>query len=48
MTSQGTASGRSTRAIKRRDIYQAHLAFCEMGAPSLLAALARCPSSGYL
>ena len=36
MTSQGTASGRFTRAIQRRDLFQAELALREMRDPSLL------------
>ena len=39
MTSHGTAHGRFTRAIQRRDLFQAELALREMGAPSLLVAL---------
>ncbi len=39
MTSQGTASGRFTRALKQRNLFQAELALREMGAPSLLVAL---------
>ena len=39
MTSQGTAHGRFTRAIERRNLFQAELALREMGAPSLLVAL---------
>ncbi len=38
MTSQGTASGRFTRAIQRRDLFQAELSLREMGTPSLLVA----------
>ena len=39
MTSQGTASGRFTRAIKQRNLFQAELALREMGTPWLLVAL---------
>ena len=39
MTSQGTASGRFTRAIQRRNLFQAELALREMRDPSLLVAL---------
>jgi hypothetical protein len=39
MTSQGTASGRFTRAIQRRNLFQGELALREMGTPSLLVAL---------
>jgi hypothetical protein len=39
MTSQGSASGRFTRAIKQRNLFQAELALREMGTPSLLVAL---------
>ena len=39
MTSQGTASGRFTRAIQRRNLFQAELALREMRTPSLLVAL---------
>ena len=39
MTSQGTAHGRFTRAIERRNLFQAELALREMGSPSLLVAL---------
>ncbi|MGZ4315923.1 MAG: hypothetical protein ACXVRS_08805 [Gaiellaceae bacterium] len=39
MTSQGTASGRFTRAIQRRNLFLAELALREMGTPSLLVAL---------
>ena len=39
MTSQGTAHGRFTRAIQRRNLFQAELALREMGTPSLLVAL---------
>jgi hypothetical protein len=39
MTSQGTAHGRFTRAIARRNLFQAELALREMGTPSLLVAL---------
>jgi hypothetical protein len=40
MTSQGSARGRFTRAIQRRNLFQAELAMREMGTPSLLDALA--------
>jgi hypothetical protein len=36
MTSQGTANGRFTRAIQRRNLFQAELALWEMRDPSLL------------
>jgi hypothetical protein len=36
MTSQGTAHGRFTRAIQRRNLFQAELALREMRDPSLL------------
>jgi hypothetical protein len=36
MTSQGTASGRFTRAIQQRNLFQAELAIREMRDPSLL------------
>ena len=36
MTSQGTASGRFTRALKTRNLFQAELALREMRDPSLL------------
>ena len=39
MTSEGTASGRFTRAIKQRNLFDAEIALREMGAPSLLLAL---------
>ena len=39
MTSQGSASGRFTRAIQQRSLFQAELALREMGTPSLLDAL---------
>jgi len=39
MTSQGSAHGRFTRAIQRRNLFQAELALREMGTPSLLVAL---------
>jgi hypothetical protein len=39
MTSQGSAHGRFTRAIKTRNLFQAELALREMGTPSLLDAL---------
>ena len=35
MTSQGSAHGRFTRAIQRRNLFQAELALREMGTPSL-------------
>jgi hypothetical protein len=38
MTSQGTASGRFTRAIQQRNLFAAHIALREMRAPSLLVA----------
>jgi hypothetical protein len=37
MTSQGTAHGRLTRAIERRNLFQAELALREMGTLSLVA-----------
>lgn len=40
MTSQGSAHGRFQRAIQRRNLFQAELAMREMGAASLLDALA--------
>jgi hypothetical protein len=40
VTSQGTAHGRFTRAIQRRNLFQAELAMRELGTPSLLDALA--------
>jgi hypothetical protein len=39
MTSQGTASGRFTRAIQQRNLFAAEVALKEMGNPSLLVAL---------
>ena len=39
MTSHGSALGRFTGAIERRNLFQAELAFREMGTPSLLVAL---------
>jgi len=39
MTSQGSASGRFTRAIGQRNLFAAEAALKEMGNPSLLAAL---------
>lgn len=39
MTSQGTSHGRFTRAVQRRNLFQAELALREMGTPSLLVAL---------
>ena len=39
MTSQGTAHGRFTRAIQRRNLFQAELALRGMRTPSLLVAL---------
>jgi hypothetical protein len=39
MTSQGTASGRFTRAIQQRNLFAAEIAMKEMGTPSLLIAL---------
>jgi hypothetical protein len=39
MTSQGTAHGRFTRAIQRRNLFQAELAIREMRGLSLLEAL---------
>jgi hypothetical protein len=36
VTSQGTAHERFTRAIERRNLFQAELALREMGMPSLL------------
>jgi hypothetical protein len=39
MTSQGTASGRFTRAITQRNLMGAEIAMREMGTPSLLVAL---------
>ena len=39
MTSQGSASGRLTRAIQQRNLFAAEIALREMGSPSLLDAL---------
>jgi hypothetical protein len=39
MTSQGTASGRFTRAIQQRSLFAAEVALREMGRPSLMLAL---------
>jgi hypothetical protein len=39
MTSQGSASGRFTRAIQQRNLFAAEVALREMGNPSLLVAL---------
>jgi hypothetical protein len=39
MTSQGSASGRFTRAITQRNLFAAEVALREMGTPSLLVAL---------
>jgi hypothetical protein len=39
MTSQGSASGRFTRAIGQRNLFAAEIALREMGTPSLLLAL---------
>lgn len=39
MTSQGSAHGRFTRALKMRNVFAAELALREMGTPSLLDAL---------
>jgi hypothetical protein len=39
MTSQGSADGRFSRAIQRRNLFQAELALREMGTPSLIVAL---------
>lgn len=39
MTSQGTAHGRFTRAIKTRNLWAAEMALREIGNPSLLDAL---------
>ena len=36
MTSQGSASGRFTRACKQRNLFQAEVGLREMGNPSLL------------
>jgi len=40
MTSQGSVSGRFTRAIKQRNLFGAEMAMRELGNPSLLDALA--------
>jgi hypothetical protein len=40
MTSQGSAHGRFTRAIKTRNLFQAEMALREIASPSLLDALA--------
>jgi hypothetical protein len=39
MTSQGSASGRFTRAIQQRSLFMAEVALREMGNPSLMLAL---------
>jgi hypothetical protein len=39
MTSRGSAHGRFTRAVRRRNLFGAELAMREMGTPSLLDAL---------
>jgi hypothetical protein len=39
MTSQGSASGRFTRAVQTRNLFMAEVALKEMGTPSLLLAL---------
>ena len=39
MTSQGSASGRFTRATQTRNLFMAEVALKEMGNPSLLLAL---------
>jgi len=39
MTSQGSASGRFTRAIEQRNLFAAEVALREMGNPSLMLAL---------
>jgi hypothetical protein len=39
MTSQGSASGRFTRAIQQRNLFMAEVALREMGNPSLMLAL---------
>jgi hypothetical protein len=39
MTSQGAAHGRFTRALARRNLFQAELALREVGTPSVLVAL---------
>ena len=39
MTSQGSASGRFTRAVQTRNLFMAEVALKEIGNPSLLIAL---------
>jgi hypothetical protein len=39
MTSQGSAHGRLTRAIKQRNLFAAEIALREIGTPSLIDAL---------
>ena len=39
MTSQGSASGRFTRAVQMRNLFMAEVALKEMGTPSLINAL---------
>ena len=39
MTSQGSASGRFTRAVQTRNLFMAEVALKEMGNPSLLLAI---------
>jgi hypothetical protein len=39
LTSQGSASGRFTRALSQRNLFAAEIAMKEMGTPSLLLAL---------
>jgi hypothetical protein len=39
MTSQGSASGRFTRAVNQGNVFAAEIAMKEMGSPSLLVAL---------
>jgi hypothetical protein len=39
LTSQGSASGRFTRAIQQRNLFMAEVALKEMGTPSLINAL---------
>ncbi len=39
MTSQGSASGRFTRAVKPRNLFGAEMAMRELGTPSLIDAL---------
>ena len=39
MTSQGTASGRFTRAVQTRNLFMAEVALKEMGSSSLLVAI---------